>query len=91
MIESINSRYDIPEDLMDGVLIHQKDRMIKWLNEMETTTDTVKFTNTYNKVMGAVIVLANLWSLFGYSYKAEELTKRITKMRTSHKLRELMK
>ena len=39
--------------------------------------------------MGAIVILANLWSVFGYSYKAEELTKRLVEVRTNHKFQDL--
>lgn len=90
MIQSVNGQYTLSEELVDSLLIHQKDRMIKWLNEMETTTNPTLFTTRYNQVMGAVVVLADLWSAFGYNYKAEELTARIKRMRTTHRFKELM-
>lgn len=90
MIQSVNGQYTLSEELVDSILIHQKDRLIKWLNEMETTTNPTFFSTRYNQVMGAVVVLADLWAAFGYSYKAEELTVRIKRMKTTHRFKELM-
>jgi hypothetical protein len=90
MIEPTNEMYKIPEHLMDGLLIHQKDRLLSWINELEQTRTEDKFIKTYHKVLGSVIILADIWSIMGYSYKAEEISKRLAEMRKSHKLKHLM-
>lgn len=89
MLEPINGKYTIDESLVDSILIHQKDRILSWLNELETCRSRDKFLNLKSQVLGAVIVLADMWSAFGYSYKAEEITQRIQKIRTKHEFKDL--
>ena len=84
-----NGKYTIDETLVDSVLIHQKDKILKWLNDLETCRDRDKFIKLKSQILGAVMVLADLWSVFGYSYKAEEITQRITKIRTKHEFKDL--
>ena len=84
-----NGKYTIDESLVDSVLVHQKDKILKWLNDLETCRDRDKFIKLKSQVLGAVMVLADLWSVFGYSYKAEEITQRITKIRTKHEFKDL--
>ena len=84
-----NGKYTIDETLVDSVLIHQKDKLIKWINDLETCRDRDKFIKLKSQVLGAVMVLADLWSVFGYSYKAEEITQRIIKIRTKHEFKDL--
>lgn len=86
-----NGQYTIDENLMDSVLIHQKDRILSWLNDLEKCRDRERFISLKSQILGAVIVLANMWSLFGYSYKAEEITKRITQIRSKHEFKDLWK
>lgn len=89
MLEPVNGKYTIDESLVDSILIHQKDRILSWLNDLERCRSRDKFLNLKSQVLGAVIVLADLWSVFGYSYKAEEITKRIQQIRTKHEFKEL--
>jgi len=35
MILPDNSKYTIDESLVDSILVHQKDMILKWLNELE--------------------------------------------------------
>lgn len=89
MIEPVNGKYTIDESLVDSILVHQKDRILSWLNDLESCRSRDKFLNLKSQVLGAVIVLADMWSAFGYSYKAEEITKRIQQIRTKHEFKEL--
>jgi len=89
MIEPHNGQYVILESLMDSILIHQKDRILSWLNDLETCRSRDKFLVLKSQVLGAVIVLADMWSAFGYSYKAKELQDRISAIRTKHEFKDL--
>lgn len=89
MIEPNNGTYTIHELLMDGVLIHQKDKILSWLYDLELCTSRDKFLQLKSQILGAVIVLADLWSVFGYSYKADEITTRIQQIRTKHEFKDL--
>ena len=89
MLEPVNGKYTIDESLVDSILIHQKDRILSWLNDLERCRSRDKFLNLKSQVLGAVIVLADMWSAFGYSYKAEEITQRIQQIRTKHEFKEL--
>lgn len=89
MLSPNNGKYTIDESLVDSILVHQKDMILKWLNEIESCRSRDKFLVLKSKVLGAVIILANLWSVFGYSYKAEEITQRMHKVRTKHEFKDL--
>lgn len=89
MIEPNKGIYTIPEPFMDGVLIHQKDRILSWLNDLERCRSRDKFLQLKSQVLGAIIILADLWAVFGYSYKADEITERIKKIRTNHEFKDL--
>ena len=89
MIRPHNGKYTIDESLIDGVLVQQKDRILSWLNDLHECENREKFICLKSKVLGAVIVLADMWAVFGYSYKAEEITKRIQAVRTNHEFKDL--
>ena len=89
MIQPTNGIYTISEDIIDSVLFHQKNRLLTWINELERCQDKDTFIGLKSKIFGAVVILANLWGVFGYSYKAEELTKRLQEIRNNHKFQDL--
>ena len=89
MIQPTNGIYTISEDIIDSVLFHQKNRLLTWINELERCQDKDTFIGLKSKILGAVVILANLWAVFGYSYKAEELTKRLVEVRTKHEFQDL--
>lgn len=89
MIQPTNGIYTISEDIIDSVLFHQKNRLLTWINELERCQDKDTFIGLKSKILGAVVILANLWAVFGYSYKAEELTKRLVEVRNNHKFQDL--
>jgi len=91
MILPDNGKYTIDESLVDSILVHQKDMILKWLNELESCRSRDNFLILKSKILGAVIILSNLWNVFNYSYKAEEITQRINKIRTKHEFKELWK
>lgn len=62
--------YVVGEDVMDNLLIHQKDKILHLINRGE-----------YEQALGAVKVLSDLWFMFGYSYKADEILDRIKNRR----------
>ena len=77
MIQPTNGKYTIDETIIDSVLLHQKNRLLTWINELERCRSRERFIALKSKILGAIVILANLWSVFGYSYKSEELTKRL--------------
>lgn len=82
MIQPNHGRYDIPEDLMDSILISQKEQLLQMINELpvrEPKTQDMAMLKAckVSQIVGAIKVLSNLWSFFGYSYKTEELIKRL--------------
>lgn len=89
MITPDNGKYTIDESLIGSILIRQRDRILSWLNDLESCRDREKFIKLKSQVLGSVIILADLWSVFGYSYKAEEITKRIQNIRTKHEFSDL--
>ena len=89
MIQPTNGKYTIDENIIDSVLLHQKNRLLTWINELERCRSRERFIALKSKILGAIVILANLWSVFGYSYKAEELTKRIQEVRTKHEFQDL--
>ena len=89
MIQPTNGKYTIDETIIDSVLLHQKNMLLTWINELERCQDKDTFIGLKSKILGAVVILANLWSVFGYSYKAEELTKRLVEVRTKHEFQDL--
>lgn len=91
MLSPDNGTYTINELFIDSVLQRQKDRLIAWLNEAESCTVPERFLVLHSKVLGSIITLADLWSVFGYSYKAQEITERIVAIREKHPLKELWK
>jgi hypothetical protein len=58
--------YIIPEDELDSILIHQKDKIIKMIRNGKT-----------EQALGAIKVLTELWYSLNYAYKADELIKQI--------------
>ncbi len=89
MIQPTNGIYTVDESVIDSVLLHQKNRLLTWINELERCQDKDTFIGLKSKILGAVVILANLWGIFGYSYKAEELTKRLQEVRNNHKFQDL--
>ena len=89
MIQPTNGKYTIDEDIIDSVLLHQKNRLLTWINELERCRSRESFIALKSKILGAIVILANLWAVFGYSYKAEELKKRIQEVRTKHEFQDL--
>ena len=89
MLTPTNGKYTIDETIIDSVLLHQKNRLLTWINELERCQDKDIFIGLKSKILGAVVILANLWDVFGYSYKAEELTKRLVEVRTKHEFQDL--
>lgn len=82
--------YPVPEDLLDNMLVGQKDKILRWVSEMESCKDATKFNNLKQRVLGALIIVMDLWSIFEYSYKAEEITERLQTMKTEHPLGHLL-
>lgn len=84
MITPNNGKYDIAEPIIDSILINQKNKILFWLNDLERCRNREKFIVLKSQILGAIIILADMWAAFGYSYKAEEITKRIKEIRTKH-------
>ena len=89
MLIPTNGKYTIDETIIDSVLLHQKNRLLTWINELEKCRSRERFIALKSKILGAIVILANLWSVFGYSYKAEELTKRLVEVKTKHEFQDL--
>lgn len=65
--------YVIGEDILDSILIEQKNKIFRMIHNKQ-----------YDKALGAVIVLTELWNTFGYSYKAEEILKVMDSMKKAN-------
>ena len=89
MLTPTNGKYTIDEQVMDSILLQQKNRLLTWINELEKCRSRERFIALKSKILGAIVILSNLWSVFGYSYKSEELSKRLVEVRTKHEFQDL--
>ncbi len=90
MILPSNGNYTLPESIVDSILIHQKDKILSLLIQIEMCKDPVTFKNLYNQAIGAIVIVTDMWSVFGYLYKAKELDVVIQRIRNNHELKELI-